>query len=83
MREKNLFKNSKLCFNCFGKHFINDCHSERRCPLCNGKHQASLQIKFEDRNNHAPSKVVNAITTDDQILMLANKVLMIILISKR
>ena len=65
-QRKEFIKVSKLCYNCFDRHFINDCHSDRRCPFCNGKHHASLHIKSEDRNSVVTPKIINFIYSDNQ-----------------
>ena len=38
------FKSKKRCFNCLGNHFSNKCTSEKRCTICNNKHNSTLHI---------------------------------------
>ena len=33
---------ANLCYNCLGKHQVKDCHSDRRCQQCNGKHHTTI-----------------------------------------
>ena len=37
-------KSKKRSFNCLGNHFSSKCPSEKRCTVCNNKHNTSLHI---------------------------------------
>ena len=39
---------ANLCYNCLGRHQVNECGSEKRCQLCNGKHHTTIHEDSAD-----------------------------------
>ncbi|XP_076298363.1 uncharacterized protein LOC143217706 [Lasioglossum baleicum] len=77
----------KLCFNCLSNHQVRDCHSNKRCQTCVGKHHTALHVPIENppsggnrdsssktsSASNPVSKVVNC-TRLNQTLILATAI---------
>ena len=64
-QRKEFIKSQRLCFNCFGRHYIDKCSSTRRCNYCRKKHHSSLHVKPDALQvKIEPSKVVNTVRAE-------------------
>ena len=56
-------KAAKRCYNCLGNHFSSKCTSEKRCTVCNKKHNTSLHIvNYKKPQNKPQNSQVNTST---------------------
>ena len=55
-----LVKEARLCFRCFGAHFIRDCDVNVNCELCGSRHHTLLHNENYRKTNPQPRGTSNA-----------------------
>ena len=65
-----IVKKHSLCFNCFYKHKLNDCRSEKRCMQDNfgQKHHSSLHREKSGIDSKNPSQKPNNVEVEQRII---------------
>ena len=54
---KKIVVNEKLCWNCFGKHYLVDCTVKSHCPHCGMRHHPLICQREKSRSYDNPEKV--------------------------
>lgn len=60
---RDVVTTKRLCFNCLGAHKLIECHTSKRCYLCNGHHHTLIHGSGSSSDSSSNNSAVSANTT--------------------